>query len=884
VLERLEERVVMSSTWVSQGPGPIIDGQLEGITSPDGPNPASGAIEGIAASPTNANLVYAGAVNGGIWKTSDATDGSPVWTNLTDSKLPAQSINALALSPMDSTGNTVFGGTGSTSSYEFDGSPGFGVVRTTDGGTTWSVLAQSTFQGRIINSVVPTNIASDGTIKTQVVLVSTLFDGGGVYRSTDGGTTFTRISGSHGLPDAGVSSLVADPTNSNRFFAAVPADFAQSSSAAGVYESTDGGQNWTATTTLPDPNLSSTLRILLSVSATTGSLYAMDITSSGTLGGVFRSPDQGVTWAPMGVPSPPIFPGAQGIVHGAIVADPSNANVVFVSGDRQDSPFPNVNGATNFTGNIFRGVFSASGTTWQNVVDNGNGGGANNTAPHADSRTMVFDANGNILQGNDGGIVRLANPNNAATRIWQSVNGDITPTEAHSAAFDSFNGLVFSGNQDNGVATQLTPGGRVWDTFIQGDGGDVAVDDSPATTSQGFSLRYSSYTFLQLFNRSEWDSAGNVLGFTFVGLNITAGSGAGQNLLSFDPNLEFYQPFVLNAVDPTRMLIGTQNIYESTDQGDDLTNLGLAGGQVGSPFQNSGNTGMAYGGMFNEVANPGIFYVAANNPSTGAPTIDYRASDGSPITTLSSYAGTTIEAIIMDPQNDTHVYVLDTNQQVWGSFNSGSTWTNLTANLDTLANAGTGTDLRTIAIFSPSNSPINTVLIAGGQGGVWQMRRPGAAGTSWTTLSTGFPHALTYDLSYNYTDNVLTAGTLGRGVWTLTNFFRGGGGTGLAATSANPSVTSLHPLGILDVLVKPVDRIGKIPGTTKSASPSVMSLAGGSGLAINGGTSTGAQALASGSPSQGRGQAVSYVSHGVTGRSLVNQAVDDTDHDSFDFL
>src|SRR5947207_2899650 len=94
VLERLEERLVMSSTWVQQGPGPIINGQDEGITSPDGPNPVVGAVEAVAASPTNANLAYAGAVNGGIWKTTDATDGSPIWTNLTDSSLPAQSIDS----------------------------------------------------------------------------------------------------------------------------------------------------------------------------------------------------------------------------------------------------------------------------------------------------------------------------------------------------------------------------------------------------------------------------------------------------------------------------------------------------------------------------------------------------------------------------------------------------------------------------------------------------------------------------------------------------------------------------------------------------------------------------------------------------------------------
>src|SRR5262249_35613333 len=153
-----------------------------------------------------------------------------------------------------------------------------------------------------------------------------------------------------------------------------------------------------------------------------------------------------------------------------------------------------------------------------------------------------------------------------------------------------------------------------------------------------------------------------------------------------------------------------------TDQGDSLTNLGPAGGQVGALFQNTGNNGMVYGGHDpGGAANPGIFYVAANDPNTGAPVIDYRASSGSPIKTLSAYPGASIEAIVVDPQNDTHVFVLDFNNKVWGSINSGRTWTNLTANLDSLANLGTGTDLRTIEIFTPSSPPPYTVLIVGGQ-------------------------------------------------------------------------------------------------------------------------------------------------------------------------
>ena len=190
------------SAWVEQGPGPILKGQTEGLPN----NPVSGAAMAIAPDLTHPGIVYVGTVNGGIWRTLNANATNPSWVQLTDLKLPALSISSLAISPMNP--GVLFAGTGSTSSDAFDGSPGFGVARTTDGGTSWTVLAKSTFSGRRINSVVPTAISSGG-VNGQVVLVSTLFDKGGVYRSTNGGNAFTRVSGGSGLPDGGVSSLVS---------------------------------------------------------------------------------------------------------------------------------------------------------------------------------------------------------------------------------------------------------------------------------------------------------------------------------------------------------------------------------------------------------------------------------------------------------------------------------------------------------------------------------------------------------------------------------------------------------------------------------------------------------------------------------------------------
>jgi hypothetical protein len=512
---------------------------------------------------------------------------------------------------------------------------------------------------------------------------------------------------------------------------------------AGVYRSQNGGVTWTKVNTGLS-GLATSLRILLTVHhrANDNVVYAAVIGNTGTLSGVFRSTNRGGSWTSLGVPSPPIYPGGQGSIHGAFAADPSNPNVVFIAGDRQNSPFPNGNGCTSFSANVFR----FTGTAWENVVCNG----ANGTSPHPDSRSMVFDANGNLLQANDGGIFRLVRPNTAATRRWVPVVGNIRPTEFHSIAYDPLSNIVFGGTQDNGTPIQSAPGSFTWNQLIGGDGGVVGVD-ADQVSHPGTSIRYTSSQFFGSFNRSTWNAANSFGGAVLVGLNIVSGPGTGQTLRQFDPNIQFYQSFALNAIDPSRMLIGTASIYESLNRGDSLNNLGFVGAFVGNGV--SGQP-IAYGSRLGGAPRPDVFYVGAGNQ------IFHRA--GGPITPLASYPGGRVITVAMNPNDFRQVYVSDQNNRVWGSFDEGATWTNLTANLPSLTSQVT-----TIALFAPNATVTNTVLIAGGFG-VFQ-RRPGA-GSSWTRLDGAralIPNALVLDLHYDYTDNVLVVGSLGRGSWTI---------------------------------------------------------------------------------------------------------------------
>src|SRR5439155_19477484 len=107
-LELLEDRTLLSPTWVSEGPTSIVSGQSR---IPTQNNPVAGAVSRLAADPADANLLYAGTVNGGVWKTTNALAASPTWTPLTDdipdpstpSGFASLSIGALELDPADHT-------------------------------------------------------------------------------------------------------------------------------------------------------------------------------------------------------------------------------------------------------------------------------------------------------------------------------------------------------------------------------------------------------------------------------------------------------------------------------------------------------------------------------------------------------------------------------------------------------------------------------------------------------------------------------------------------------------------------------------------------------------------------------------------------------------
>lgn len=723
--------------WVEQGPGPTTGGQVENI-NPNGE--VVGAVHCVSAHPTDANIIYIGAVNGGIWRTGNATAASPNWVPQLglDQSL---GIGDIAFDPTDPARLTLVAGAGRFSSFGQRGPDPVGVWRTTDG-TNWTLLPGAGIVGRNITGIA----ARGGTI---VVSADALALGAGIWRSTDTGGSFTQISGTPELPAGASFDLAEDPNDPMRLFT--------NAGANGIYRSDDGGATWDKKSTAAvDAVLTSAKLTNVEISVgTNNNVYVAividadgDVFDDGRLAGLFRSPDGGESWTALDLPTTPetggpfgIHPGNQGDLHLSIAADPTDEDLVYIGGDRQprhNDPggfFPNTIGATTGCGRLFRvDASQPSGSQAAHITHSNTTSGS---APHADSRDLAVDVNGDLIEVDDGGIYRRTTPT-LNTGDWASINGNLKDTELHNTAWDAVSGIIIGGTIDTGTPQQVTSGGVSWSTVEVADGGDVAIDD---TSTPGVSTRFSSRQNLAGFRRETYGPANNLLTQVFPPLTVIGGGPALSK--------QFTTPVLLNGVDPERLVIGGNNaVYESLDQGDTITAItplikANASGREPIAYGAAGNPEMLYVGSSDQV-----FVRDGPAPDTLAESLMYPGKD----------TGRLVAGIVMDPADPLHAFVNDT-QKVFHTDDAGASWNEITGNLQTLS---PGTML-TIA-YSTANA--GGSLVVGANNGVFIARGPGFL--NWSRLGTGLPRAPVFDLEYDPTDQIILAGLLGRGSWTIT--------------------------------------------------------------------------------------------------------------------
>ena len=248
----------------------------------------SGRIAGIAADPADGNTLYIAAAGGGVWKT---TDGGSTWNPLTDSQ-STLSMGAIAVAPSNS--SVIYAGTGEANNSG-DSNFGRGVLVSTNGGTSWTLqTAGGAFDRKAIAEIAvdPTN-ANIVYVAVSGGGVNGVGGNNGVWRSTDGGVTWTNTTAAITTIQPWTSARI-DPNTPSTLYAAVGNIFGNA--ADGVYKTTNSGGTWALLAGAP--NGSSTGRIVVAVSKSNSQVVyvsAQSVASFGALLKFERSDDGGTT-------------------------------------------------------------------------------------------------------------------------------------------------------------------------------------------------------------------------------------------------------------------------------------------------------------------------------------------------------------------------------------------------------------------------------------------------------------------------------------------------------------------------------------------------------------------------------------------------------------
>jgi photosystem II stability/assembly factor-like uncharacterized protein len=251
-----------------------------------------GRSTAVAGHASNPQLYYMGTTGGGVWRTTDA---GASWTNISDGFFEAASIGAITVA--DSNANVIYVGTGSACPRG-NISPGLGVYKSTDAGKTWEHIGLR-HQGSLISRI---KVHPSNPDLVYVAVLGNLFGPNrerGVFRSKDGGRTWEHVLAID--ENTGASDLSIDVKNPNILFAGMwtvrrqPWTMDSGSMRDGVYRSTDGGTTWSRLTKgLPTEVMTGKTGVSVSA-ADPKRVYAM-IEAADDQGGVFRSDDGGESW------------------------------------------------------------------------------------------------------------------------------------------------------------------------------------------------------------------------------------------------------------------------------------------------------------------------------------------------------------------------------------------------------------------------------------------------------------------------------------------------------------------------------------------------------------------------------------------------------------
>jgi photosystem II stability/assembly factor-like uncharacterized protein len=695
-----------STQWTLIGPRPTNNT----ATSYWNYGASSGRITAIAVDPANSNNIYIGAAEGGVWKT---TDGGTTWNPLTDTQ-PSLSFGSLAIDPTNS--SIIYAGTGEADNSG-DSYYGAGILKSTDGGSTWTQLGASTF-GTPFNSCELCGGAKIGALavdpsNNQVLLAGVQLSStpslNGIYRSADGATTWVSV-----LSGATGSSVFFDPTNGNIAYAALGT--AGGSNVNGIYKSTNAGLTWSLVATGAGIG-----RISLAIApSNTSTLYAAIASTSGSFYGAFKSTNSGANWTTL--PFNTDDCNNQCDYDMPIAVSPTNANLVLLGESA------NYNAVGLLNGMVF--LSSDGGTTWSDITVQGG------TNLHPDQHAITFSGDGSqVFIGDDGGIWSNK-PLNLGS--WTNLNAPLAITQFYPGlSIDPANlSRAFGGTQDNG--DQQYSGSVAW-TGLQlfGDGGWTAMNST------------------SLFAAGEGlgDNNGIILveKCPLSNLNSCARSDSG---ITINDRAIFMAPLVMDPLNNQTLYYGTYRVYQTTNGAGSWTVLpnsdltGNVNAAITTLVVAPNNSNTVYAGTSNSKV------LVTTNAGTGAASTWTDRSTGLPPRYVTQVA--------VDPANSQIAYVTfsgfsgfggDTAGHVFKTTTGGAGWTDISGSLP--------------------NVPVNDIVIDRDISGTLYVATDigvfstSNGGSTWGTLSTGLPRVVVSSLKLHEMSRTLRAGTYGRSVWDL---------------------------------------------------------------------------------------------------------------------
>ena len=482
-----------TANWTSLGP-----------TSSTGGYAGVGRLNCIAFHPADNNTWWVGAAAGGLWVT---TNNGTSWTCLTDNN-GVLAISDIAIPSDYATSKTIYIATGDKDGWDNNS---LGVLKSTDGGTTWNTTGISY---TLANGAMVTKLLIDPG-NNQTILAAT---SNGVYKTTDGGTTWSSQ-----LTSTSFIDLEYKPGDFNTLYGSI--------NGGSIYLSTNGGTTWTRSF-----NDTNAYRIDLSPSPINPLLvYAIaENNSDDGLYGIYKSSDSGATYTQvfagttknlLGWNAAANDAGGQGWYDLSIAASPSNANTLLIGGV---NTWRSIDGGANWAI-----VNHWSGSTVQAV--------------HADKHMLKYRSDGNLFECNDGGVYLSANNGTSWT---DKTNGIVTSQMYKLSVSQSTANETITGLQDNG--TKLLSGGT-WNDVKGGDGMECLIDYSDAN------VQYGTYVYGQLdLTINHWGGA------TDISLNIPGGlaeTGA------------WVTPFLIDPVNPQTLYMGYADVYKTTNRGTTWTKI-----------------------------------------------------------------------------------------------------------------------------------------------------------------------------------------------------------------------------------------------------------------------------------------------------------------------